>query len=92
MARNDHDVRTDPTNLGHVDLPSDREVKSTVVHRLRENPYTQDYRIKVSVHDGVVVLDGEVGSREVRSVAAEDAQVVPGVRQVANELEVRVAA
>jgi osmotically-inducible protein OsmY len=67
-------------------VPSDREVKSTIVSRLNENPYTQGSRIKVAVRDGVVRLGGEVPSRLVKAVAAEDAQTVPGVADVANEL------
>lgn len=69
-------------------VPTDREVKSTIVSRLRENPYTQDARIKVAVRDGVVRLDGQVPSRLVKAVAAEDAETVPGVADVANDLTI----
>lgn len=69
-------------------MPSDRAVKATVVGRLRENPYTQDARIKVDVHDGVVHLGGEVPSPVVQHAAAEDAELVPGVITVDNELVV----
>lgn len=73
-------------------VPTDREVRSTVVHRLRENPYTQDSRIKVTVSDGVVELDGQVADPAARETAAEDAWVVPGVFEVHNELVVDRAA
>lgn len=73
-------------------VPTDREVRSTVVHRLRENPYTQDSNIKVTVSDGVVELDGRVENPEARETAAEDAWVVPGVFEVHNELVVDRAA
>jgi osmotically-inducible protein OsmY len=70
----------------------DREVKSTVVHRLRENPYTADGRIRVSVNDGVVSLGGVVTSPEAREVATDDALTIPGVMDVQNQIEVRAAA
>jgi osmotically-inducible protein OsmY len=77
----------------HVqDVPSDREVRSTVVHRLRENPYTDDCRIKVTVDDGLVGLEGRVHDREAREAAADDAWAVPGVFEVRNELVVDRAA
>jgi osmotically-inducible protein OsmY len=68
----------------------DRDVKTTVVSRLRENPYTQDAHIGVEVHDGVVHLTGEVHSSEERTVAAEDVQTVPGVTEVQDDLTIPV--
>jgi osmotically-inducible protein OsmY len=69
-------------------VPNDREVKSTIVSRLRENPYTQDCRIKVDVHEGVVHLDGRIDSHVAKAVASDDAVVVPGVAEVVNDLVV----
>lgn len=80
-----------PADETAVDLP-DREVKSTVVHRLRENPYTADGHIRVSVSDGVVRLGGTVASIEAREVATDDALTIPGVMDVENTIEVRAAA
>ena len=74
------------------DVPSDSEVRSTVVHRLRENPYTDDCRIKVTVDDGQVGLEGRVHDRTAREAAADDAWAVPGVFEVHNELVVERAA
>jgi osmotically-inducible protein OsmY len=74
------------------DTPTDREVRSTVVHRLRENPYTDDCRIKVTVDDGVVGLGGHVHTPTARDAAVEDAWTVPGVFEVRNELVVDRAA
>jgi osmotically-inducible protein OsmY len=73
-------------------VPTDREVRSTVIHRLRENPYTQDHRIKVTVSEGVVELGGRVDSLAAREAASEDAWAVPGVFEVDNHLVVRAAA
>lgn len=74
------------------DAPPDRELRSTIVHRLRENPYTQDSRIKVTVHDGTVELDGRVETPTAKDAASDDAWAVPGVAEVANELTVARAA
>jgi osmotically-inducible protein OsmY len=75
-----------------VPRPSDRDVKSTVVRRLRENPYTQGSRIKVQVRAGVVTLAGAVDSPVAKDVARGDAEVVPGVVEVADGLVVQAAA
>jgi len=69
---------------------SDREVKSTIVARLRENPYTQDARIKVRVHNGAVRLEGSVPTRSVRAAAVQDVEAVPGVADLA--IDLRIAA
>jgi osmotically-inducible protein OsmY len=73
-------------------LPSDREMKSTLVHRLNENPYTEDAAIKVDVDHRVVVLGGEVPTPLAKRVAGDDAWDVPGVVDVSNQLVVRQAA
>lgn len=59
--------------------PSDHELKSTVVDRLRENLYTKDYDLKVEVKKGVVILQGEVGSARAKRAAGDDAWDVRGV-------------
>jgi osmotically-inducible protein OsmY len=73
-------------------LPNDREMKSTLVHRLNENPYTEDAAIRVDVDHRVVVLGGEVDSPIAKRVAGDDAWDIPGVVDVSNELVVRQAA
>lgn len=67
-------------------VPSDREMKSTIVSRLRENPYTEDAHIKVEVHDGAVRLDGQVPTPIAKAIATEDVETVPGVADIENEL------
>jgi osmotically-inducible protein OsmY len=69
-------------------VPSDREMKSVLVHRLNENLYTQDAQIRVEVDNRVIVLSGEVGSPEVRRAAGDDAWDTPGVMDVSNQLVV----
>ena len=73
-------------------LPNDREMKSTLVHRLNENPYTEDAAIRVDVDHRVIVLGGEVDSPLARRVAGDDAWDIPGVVDVSNQLVVRQAA
>ena len=73
-------------------LPSDREMKTTLVHRLNENPYTEDAAIRVDVDHRVVVLGGEVDTSLAKRVAGDDAWDVPGVVDVSNQLVVRQAA
>jgi osmotically-inducible protein OsmY len=69
-------------------VPSDREMKSALVHRLNENLYTQDAQIRVDVDHRVIVLDGEVESPDARRAAGDDAWDTPGVMDVSNQLVV----
>ena len=69
-------------------LPSDREMKSVLVHRLKENPYTEDAEIKVDVDHRVIVLGGEVETPIAKRVAGDDAWDIPGVMDVSNQLVV----
>ena len=71
-----------------AEVPSDREMKSALVHRLNENLYTQDAEIKVDVDHRVVVLGGEVDSPDAVAAAVDDAWDVPGVVDVSNRLVV----
>jgi osmotically-inducible protein OsmY len=87
------------TRSGHVyyrsqdllpsdELPSDRELKTLLVGRLRDNILTQDSRIRVVVDHRVVVLGGEVDSPIAKRVAGDDAWDTPGVVDVSNQLVV----
>jgi osmotically-inducible protein OsmY len=89
MARTARPLDDSPRQLTR---PSDRDVKATVVGRLRDNPYTQGSRIKVQVRAGVVTLVGEVDSAVARDVAHDDTRLVPGVVEVTGALVVREAA
>jgi osmotically-inducible protein OsmY len=75
-------------NVPSDKVPSDREMKSALIHRLNENLYTQDAEIKVDVDHRVVVLGGEVDSPDARRAAVDDAWDVPGVVDVSNRLVV----
>jgi osmotically-inducible protein OsmY len=68
--------------------PGDGEIKSIVVDRLRENPYTEGHELRVDVKDGVVILLGEVSSARAKRAAGDDAWDTPGVTDVSNQLTV----
>jgi len=74
--------------LGLSPEPTDPEIKSSLVDRLRENPYTADDHITVDVKKRVVILSGRVSSALVKRAAGDDAWDTPGVADVSNQLEV----
>ena len=69
-------------------VPSDREMKSALVHRLNENLLTADAQIRVEVDHRAIVLSGEVGSPTARRAAGDDAWDTPGAVDVSNQLVV----
>ena len=69
-----------------VEPPSDGAIKSIVVDRLRENPFTRDDDIKVDVKQGVVILGGEVSNWRAKRAAGDDSWDTPGVVDVSNQL------
>lgn len=68
--------------------PTDGEIKSAIVDRLRENPYTKDDDIRVDVEKGVVILNGEVSSPRAKRAAGDDAWDYAGVSDVSNQLRI----
>lgn len=72
--------------------PTDGDIKAIVVDRLRDNPLTKDFDIKVDVKQSVVVLGGDVASTLAKRAAGDDAWDAPGVVDVSNQLRVAVAA
>ncbi len=71
--------------------PSDREIKSQLVDRLRENQHTTDDDIRVDVEQRVAILTGEVSSVVAKRAAGDDAWDTPGVADVSNQLVVAPA-
>jgi osmotically-inducible protein OsmY len=65
---------------------TDREIKSIVVDRLRENPHTKDDDIRVDVKQNVVILTGNVSSPLAKRAAGDDAWDIRGVKDVSNQL------
>ena len=70
------------------ELPGDRELKTVLARRLKENIFTQDARIRVEVDHRAVVLGGEVDSPIAKRVAGDDAWDTPGIVDVSNQLVV----
>ncbi|MGH9039792.1 MAG: BON domain-containing protein [Acidimicrobiia bacterium] len=68
--------------------PTDRDIKSIIVDRLKENPYTKDEKIKVDVKRDVVILNGDVSSCRAKRAAGDDAWDTQGVADVSNQLVV----
>jgi osmotically-inducible protein OsmY len=71
---------------------TDAEVQADVIAELRWEPRVRAPEIGVSVKDGVVTLTGWVDSYSKRWAAEEAAHRVRGVKAVANDIEVRLAA
>jgi len=72
-----------------VPQPSDGEIKSAVVARLHDNPYTQSEDIRVDVKQRVVILGGTVSSWLAKRAADDDAWDTNGVVDVSNQLQPR---
>lgn len=71
---------------------TDAEIQSEVIAELKWEPRVQAPEIGVVVKDGVVTLTGWVDSYTKRWAAEEAAHRVRGVKAVANDIEVRLAA
>lgn len=75
-----------------IHIRTDEDIRAEVLEELKWDPCVQSNEIGVAVKDGVVILTGWVDSY-LKKVAAEDAaHRVPGVKAVANEIEVRLPA
>lgn len=68
--------------------PSDGDLKSIIVNRLRDNRYTKDEEFRVDVMRGVVILTGDVTSARAKRAAGDDSWDTPGVTDVSNQLDV----
>jgi osmotically-inducible protein OsmY len=70
-------------------MRTDDELRRDVEWALQWEPSVDERRIGVSVIDGIVTLSGDVESYGERWKAERTVERVPGVRGIANELEVR---
>lgn len=82
------EVRRDRDSEPVPEEPSDSEIKSIVVDRLRENRYTENDYITVDVKRSVVILTGIVSTPVPKRAAGDDAWDTRGVADVSNQLEV----
>ena len=67
---------------------SDRAIQRDVMKALGRDPATEAYEVSATVDDGVVTLDGRVGSRAERRLASQVAKGVRGVTGVVNHVNV----
>ena len=74
-------------------LAPDHKIRTEVWTTLKQIPALQNNRtLRVSVHDGVVTLQGDVRGTLAQQAAAKAAASVDGVQKVVNQLEVLAAA
>ena len=73
-----------------VSTRSDEAIQQDVLDELKWNAYVRPNEIGVSVKDGIVTLTGWVDSYMKKIAAEEAAHRVPGVKAVANDIEVRL--
>ena len=69
---------------------NDERIKKDVAARLDRNSRVDPSDITIEVSDGVVSLSGTLPSLSISMAAVEDAEKVAGVRQVNNNLKVKV--
>ena len=73
-------------------LAPDHKIRTEVWTALKQIPALQGNRtLRVSVHDGVVTLQGDVRGTLAQQAAAKAAASVDGVQKVVNQLEVLAA-
>jgi osmotically-inducible protein OsmY len=70
--------------------PSNDKLERYVTEELHWDPKVDNEAIAVSADDGVVTLRGTVGSFREKREAKQDVERVYGVKDVKNELEVRI--
>jgi CBS domain-containing protein len=68
--------------------PTDGDIKAEIVRRLRANPHTRPFELRVDVKRGVVILRGQVATRLAKRAAGDDCWDNVGVVDVSNQLEV----
>jgi osmotically-inducible protein OsmY len=73
-----------------VSTRTDEAIQRDVLDELKWNAYVRPNEIGVSVKDGIVTLTGWVDSYMKKIAAEEAAHRVPGVKAVANDIEVRL--
>ena len=68
----------------------DERMETVIAVNLRKaGPGLEDSHIDVKVFNAVVLLTGEVPSKELKQLAGQTAREVPGIRQVHNELLIK---
>jgi osmotically-inducible protein OsmY len=83
-------IQPDPTKQGVMSGINDMKMETYIgVNIKKADPALDDANIKVTVVNGIVLLTGEVPTRELKVAAGTVARDYTGVRKVHNELQVR---
>ena len=80
------------TGCRHAAPATDESLTSAVQARLSGDSAIASEPIQSSVQNGIVTLNGSVSSDAARSLAANDAAQIPGIKTVINNLSVQTAA
>src|SRR5258707_7537271 len=78
------------TNIMAISTRTDEEIQANVLEELKWDTRVRPNEIGVAVKDGIVTLTGWVDSYLKKMAAEEAAHRVPGVKAVANDIEVRL--
>jgi osmotically-inducible protein OsmY len=70
---------------------SDPEIARALVHALETNISVPDHKVKVSVREGSVTLDGTVDWNFQRESAEATARTISGIRGLTNQIQVKPA-
>lgn len=89
-ATNDGPIDPEPGKRNLGQYFSDRNLETIIAVNLRKaSPELEDAHINIICFNGVVLLTGEVPSKDLRQVASETVRSIKQVRQVHNELMVQ---
>src|SRR5260221_8971709 len=72
-------------------MKTDSELQKSVIHELAWDTRVDETAIGVSVHHGVVTLNGVVGSWAEKRAAEDAAHRVAGVLDVADDIEIKLS-
>src|SRR5258708_22683593 len=73
-----------------ISIRTDEAIQTDVLEELKWDAHVRPNEIGVAVKDGIVTLNGWVDSFLKKMAAQEAAHRVPGVKAVANDIEVRL--
>lgn len=72
-------------------MKSDAQLQKDVIAEMEWNPAIDTAHVSVSVHDGVVMLQGHVDTYAAKCAVERAVQRVSGVREIAVEIDVKLA-
>lgn len=88
-AVSDNPIQPDPTKRSFGEYWDDKQLRTIVLVNLRKaDPIFDDLNINIYSYNAVILITGEVPTKELRELAAETARKINRVRLVYNELEI----